>query len=134
MAWIDELKRVEAEAAERAADPLREKLKAIMRGIHTISTHSILDLVGLPHRTSSARRIAATMRALGYVPIKSRRLEPAGWRDTVTRGWSRPVRESGSRTSFKGEPVQSLHPNSPIHLNSPMRDRTDEQKDACHVL
>jgi hypothetical protein len=33
------------------------------------------------------------MRSLGFVPIKSRRLEPGGYRDTVTRGWTRPVRE-----------------------------------------
>jgi hypothetical protein len=32
------------------------------------------------------------MRQLGFVPLKSRRLEPGGYRDTVTRGWTRPVR------------------------------------------
>ena len=33
------------------------------------------------------------MRFLGFIPIKSRRLMPGGYRDTVTRGWARPFRE-----------------------------------------
>ncbi len=120
MAWIDELKRVEAEAAERAADPLREKLEALVRGMEAVSTFALLDLLGLPKTTGNGRRIAATKRTLGFVPIKSRRLMPGGWRDTVTRGWSRPVRESGSRTSLNlGEMVGSRH------LNIPMRNQTN---------
>ena len=34
------------------------------------------------------------MKVLGYVPIKSRRLAPGGFRDTTTRGWARPLRET----------------------------------------
>jgi hypothetical protein len=93
--WVEKLRRAEAEAAERAADPLREKVKTLVRGMEAISTHSLLDLIGLPQTTANGRRIARTMRSLGFVPIKSRRLMPGGWADTVTRGWARPVRESG---------------------------------------
>ena len=58
----------------------------------SVSTAALLDLIGLPNTTGNSRRIAATMRALGFIPIKSRRLEPGGYRDTVTRGWARPLR------------------------------------------
>ena len=114
--WTDELKRVEADRAKRDADPWRAKIEAIVRGMHAISTHALLDLIGLRNTTGNARRISKTMRTLGFVPIKSRRLEPGGWRDTVIRGWARPVRQSRCRTSFKqGEPVRSLPFNSPMH-------------------
>lgn len=93
VAWIDELHRAKAELAEGDADPLRGMVEAIVRGMEAISTFALLDLLGLPKTTGNGRRIAATMRSLGFVPIKSRRLEPGGWRDTVTRGWARPLRE-----------------------------------------
>ena len=91
--WIEKLHRVEAEQAKRDADPLREKAAAAVRGMEAISTFALLDLLGLPKTTGNGRRVASTMRALGYVPIKSRRLMPGGWADTVTRGWARPVRK-----------------------------------------
>lgn len=90
--FVELLHRVKAEAAERDADPLREKVEAFVRGMEAISTHSLLDLLGLPQTTGNGRRIAATMRTLGFIPIKSRRLMPGGWRDTVTRGWAQPLR------------------------------------------
>jgi hypothetical protein len=126
MFWMEKVRRAQAELAER---PLREKVEAIVRGMEGVSTFALLDLLGLPKTTGNGRRIAATMRTLGFISIKSRRLMPGGWRDTVTRGWARPVRELRCRTNFKqGETVGSSQ------LNSPMRDRTDEQKDTCHVL
>jgi hypothetical protein len=90
--WIERLHRAQAELAERAADPLREKVEAVVRGMEAISTVALLDLLGLPKTTGNGRRIARTMRSLGFIPIKSRRLMPGGWRDTVTRGWARPLR------------------------------------------
>lgn len=116
--YVEKLHRARAEAAKRDVDPLREKLESMTRGMEAVSTFALLDLIGLPKTTSNGRRIAPTMRALGFVPIKSRLLEPGGWRDTVTRGWARPVRGSLCRTSF----------------NSPMHSGTNEQKDPCHVL
>jgi hypothetical protein len=57
-----------------------------------MSTAALLDLVGARPTTSNARRLAAIMRELKFVPIQSRRLMPGGFRDTVTRGWARPLR------------------------------------------
>jgi hypothetical protein len=64
-----------------------------MRGMDAISSVALLDLIGLPKTTGNARRVSQTMRSLGFVPIKSRRLLPGGYRNTVTRGWARPFRE-----------------------------------------
>lgn len=82
-----------AKQEQRDADPLREKVASITRGIEAISTNALLDLIGLPNTTGNARRISKTMRGLGYIPIKSRRLVPGGWHDTLCRGWARPLRE-----------------------------------------
>ena len=106
MAWIEKLHRARAELAERDADPLRQKVEAAVRGMEAISTVALLDLLGLPKTTGNGRRIATTMRALGFIPIKSRRLMPGGYRDTVTRGWSRPVRTS-SGSSFEAGDAHS---------------------------
>jgi hypothetical protein len=67
-----------------------------MRDKDAIGTAPLLDLLNMRKTSGNARRISETMRALGFVPIKSRRLEPGGYRDTVTRGWTRPVREVGA--------------------------------------
>jgi hypothetical protein len=58
-----------------------------------------LDLIGVPQTTGNARRLARVMRELGFVPLKSRRLAPGGYKDTVTRGWARALRASGSTFS-----------------------------------
>ena len=80
------VKRLRHAPAERDADPLRQKVEATVRGMEAISTVALLDLIGLSKTTGNGRRLAATMRSLGFIPIKSRRFEPGGWRDTVTRG------------------------------------------------
>ena len=92
--WDEILIEAEAKSAKRDADPFREKAEAVVRGMEAISTVALLDLLGLPKTTGNGRRIAQTMRSLGFIPIKSRRLMPGGWADTVTRGWARPVRDS----------------------------------------
>jgi hypothetical protein len=91
--WMDKVHQAQAEAAKRDADPFREKAEAVVRGMEAISTVALLDLLGLPKTTGNGRRIARTMRSLAFIPIKSRRLMPGGWADTVTRGWARPVRK-----------------------------------------
>jgi hypothetical protein len=90
--WMEKLQQAKAQLAKHDADPLREKVAAVVRGMEAISTAALLDLIGLPPTTGNGRRIALSMRSLGFVPIKSRRLMPGGYRDTVTRGWARPVR------------------------------------------
>ncbi len=99
--WVETLRRVEAEAAERDADPLREKVQAIVRGMQAVSTFALLDLLGLPKTTGNGRRIAQTMRSLGFIPLKSRRLMPGGNRGTTIRGWTRPFLETRSTPTMK---------------------------------
>jgi hypothetical protein len=88
-----QIARERAKLEQHDADPLREKVASITRGIEAISTNALLELIGLPNTTGNARRISKTMRALGYIPIKSRRLVPGGWNDTLCRGWARPLRD-----------------------------------------
>jgi hypothetical protein len=89
------LRQAHAEQTQRSTDPLRDKVEAAVRGKESIGTGPLLDLLDLSKTTRNARRIGATMRALGFVPIKSRRFLPGGYRDTVTRGWTRPLRKPG---------------------------------------
>src|SRR5438874_4439719 len=75
-------------------DPWHNKVAAAVRGKDAISTAALLDLLRVPATTGTARRLAAVMRALHFIPIKSRRLMPGGRAgNTVTRGWARPVRK-----------------------------------------
>jgi hypothetical protein len=92
MSFLGQLHRAKAELAEHSADPFRREIEAAVRGKEAISTAALFDLLGVAKTTGNARRIARTMRALNFVPIKSRRLMPGGFRDTVARGWARPVR------------------------------------------
>ena len=78
-----------AELILRADDRLRPQVENALRGFDLISTHSLLRLVGIPRTTGNARRIAKIMRALDFVPVKSRRISQAGLADRVTRGWAR---------------------------------------------
>jgi len=93
LSFTAQIERERAKLEQRDADPFRVKVASITRGIEAISTVALLDLIGLTNTTGNARRISKTMRGLGYVPIKSRRLVPGGWNDTLCRGWARPLRE-----------------------------------------
>ena len=127
MAWMEKLHQAQAELAERSTDHFRGKVEDAVRGMEAVSTAALLDLLGLPKTTGNARRISATMCSLGFIPIKSRRLMPGGYRDTVTRGWARPVREVGCRTSLKqGEKARSLPLNISAHV------ATDQWQDVRH--
>jgi hypothetical protein len=93
MSLLERLHQAQAELAERHADPWRKKLQGALGATEAISTAALLDLLRVPATTGNARRLAETMRSLGYIPLKSRRLMPGGFRDTVTRGWVRSIRE-----------------------------------------
>ena len=93
VSYLERLHQASAELAKRDADPLRGKVEATVRGMDAVSTVALLDLIGLPTTTGNARRVSKTMRTMGFVPIKSRRLMPGGHLNTVTRGWARPVRQ-----------------------------------------
>lgn len=85
------------EATAEHDDPWHAVLEPKLRNVETISTHALMDMLRVNATTAKSRRVAAVMRDLGYIPIRSRRLMPGGFRDTCTRGWSRPVRATSAR-------------------------------------
>jgi len=93
MSLLGKLKAARAELDAHHEDPWLKKVEAAVRDKDAISTAALLDLLCVPATTGTARRLAAVMRALHFIPIKSRRLMPGGRAgNTVTRGWARPVR------------------------------------------
>lgn len=93
MSFLGRLAQARAELEAHHEDPWRKKVEAAVRGKDAISTAALLDLLRVPATTATARRLAAVMRSLNFIPIKSRRLMPGGRAgNTVTRGWARPVR------------------------------------------
>jgi len=114
MSFLSRLEQARTELAERNADPWRAKLEGALRETPAISSAALLDLLRVPATTATARRLAKVMRSMGFIPIKSRRLMPGGYRDTVTRGWTRPVRSPNDK-SKQGEKVGVFDPNTPTH-------------------
>ena len=97
MSLLGRLAEARAELKAHNEDPWLSKVAAAVRETDTISTAALLDLLRVPATTATARRLAAVMRALHFIPIKSRRLMPGGRAgNTVTRGWARPVRSMKS--------------------------------------
>ena len=94
MSLIERLHRAQAELLDDQEDPWRRILeREVPVNVNSTSTVALLDLLGFPATTGNARRLARTMRSMGWVGIKSRRLAPGGWRTTECRGWARPFRE-----------------------------------------
>jgi hypothetical protein len=114
LSWLERLHQASAKQSERDSDPWRRVLeRALPPDLTAVSTTSLCDLLGLRPTTGNARRIARTMRAMGFVPIKSRTLLPGGWRGSEGRGWARPIREPSHQTSLKQyESVKSSQPNN----------------------
>ena len=111
MSLLQKLGQARAELAERDGDPWKKTLEGAVRDVETIGSAALLDLLRVPSTTDNARRLAKIMRSLGFIPIKSRRLMPGGFRDTTTRGWTRPVRLPNQIR--QGEKVGILHLNIP---------------------
>jgi hypothetical protein len=110
MSFLGKLAQARAELDARPEDPWRKKVEAGVRGKDAISTAALLDLLRVPATTATARRVAAIMRSLQFVAIKSRRLMPGGRSgNTVTRGWARPIRESRSSPTIKRTSAADLH-------------------------
>jgi hypothetical protein len=97
VSFLAKFRQAQLEIAANRADPWREKVAAAVHDKDAISTAALLDLLRVPATTGTARRLAAVMRSLNFIPIKSRRLMPGGRTgNTVTRGWARPIRERKS--------------------------------------
>jgi len=105
MSFLGKLREASAELEAHHEDPWQSKVAAAVRDEDAISTAALLDLLRVPATTGTARRLAAVMRALYFIPIKSRRLMPGGrCGNTVTRGWARPVRSMKlSRTTTNAD-------------------------------
>jgi hypothetical protein len=94
MSFLGRLAEARAELDARHEDPWYKKVEAAVRGKDAISTAALLDLLRAPATTATARRLAAIMRGMHFIPIKSRRFMPGGRAgNTVTRGWARPIRQ-----------------------------------------
>jgi hypothetical protein len=97
MALLEKLKQARGVFETQGQEPWLKKVEAAVRDKDAVSTAALLELVHMPATTGTARRLAAVMRSLEFIPIKSRRLMPGGRSgNTVTRGWARPVRETKS--------------------------------------
>jgi hypothetical protein len=95
--WVGKMHQACAQQPEQRSDPWQRMLeRALPANVTSISTVALLDLVDVPHTTGNARRLAQSMRAMGWVGLKSRRLTPGGFRDTTIRGWARPAHNHGS--------------------------------------
>jgi hypothetical protein len=93
MSLLSKLHEACLELEAHGSDPWHSKVEEAVRDKDAISTAALLDLLRVPATTATARRLAAVMRSLHFIPIKSRRLMPGGRAgNTVTRGWARPVR------------------------------------------
>jgi hypothetical protein len=107
MSLLGKLAQASAELDADHAEPWRPKVEAAVRGKDAISTAALLDLLRVPASTGTARRLAAAMRSLQFIPIKSRRLMPGGRAgNTVTRGWARPLRAWGASPGGRVEGYQ----------------------------
>src|SRR5260370_41978682 len=105
MSLLEKLRKARVEFDAHHEDPWHKKVEEAVRDKDAISTAALLDLLRAPATTGTARRLAAVMRSLNFIPIKSRRLMPGGLTgNTVTRGWARPVRamKSSPTTSNTG--------------------------------
>jgi hypothetical protein len=115
VSFLAKFRQAQVEIAAYGADPWREKVEAAVREKDAISTAALLDLLRVPATTGTARRLATVMRSLHFIPIKSRRLMPGGRAgNTVTRGWTRPVREMKSSPTMRNADVASLNPEGMI--------------------
>jgi hypothetical protein len=95
---LEKLHRAKAETLAGQEDPWRRLLeRALPTSLMCTSTAALLALLNFPVTTGNARRLARTMRSMGWVGLKSRRLAPGGWRTTECRGWARPIREQRAR-------------------------------------
>jgi hypothetical protein len=111
MAFLKQLAEASAKLETHHRDPWYSKVEAAVRGKDAVSTAALLDLLRVPATTGTARRLAAVMRHLHFVPLKSRRLMPGGRAgNTVVRGWTRPFRAMKSSPTTSNANASGLNP------------------------
>lgn len=103
MSFLEKMRAAAREHEAPPADPWLKPISDALRGVEAMSTVALLDLVGARPTTSNGRRLAGIMRGLKFIPIQSRRLMPGGFRDTVTRGWARPLRPLPGNANVPGQ-------------------------------
>ena len=102
MAWCEKVRQAQAQLVDNHIDPWKRVLeRSVPANVAAISTVALLDLLDVPPTTGNARRLAHSMRALGWVGLKSRRLAPGGWRTTTCRGWTRAALETNQSSHGK---------------------------------
>jgi hypothetical protein len=114
MSFIGKLRSAQAALVDDR-DPWKAVLeRAVPPNVTCMSSVALTDLLGVPPTTGNCRRLALTMRSLGWVALKSRRLMPGGWRTTTCRGWARPLRETKSSPTMKNTGASGLNPEGMI--------------------
>jgi hypothetical protein len=96
VAWLAELKNLQAEVATRKVDPWLVRLERVGGqigddGIERISTQTLFDHLEALQRSRGAgacRRLAKVMRELGWTPVRVRDLTRGGYLEQV-RGYAR---------------------------------------------
>jgi len=53
LSWTEKIRRAGEEIMRHESDPFLEKVTSIIRGMSEISTHALLDLIGLPNTTAT---------------------------------------------------------------------------------
>lgn len=106
--FLERVAEESAKAKENCAKlPYHDQIERFVRNTETISTAAIQEHLGIGRNQQTAREIAPVMRALGYIPLKSRRFLPGGYKGTVTRGWTKPfkVTRESHVPEFQGDAV-----------------------------
>lgn len=95
MAFVTYLQERKAETLAQTKDPWLIVLERISGrigndGVERISTQAVFDILEVPQRQRAGayRRLARSMRALGWSPIRARGLTRGGFEDIV-RGYAR---------------------------------------------
>src|ERR1700674_5322741 len=105
MSLISRLHQIRDEMLDDQEDPWKRVLeRALPADLVCTSTVALLDILNFTATTGNARRLARTMRSMGWVGIKSRRLAPGGWRSTECRGWARPLRRVSQKRDARHDP------------------------------
>ncbi len=89
MALLSRLHEARAQLDVQGEDPWYARLDNALHGCEAISTAALLDFLRTRATTATARRLAAVMRSLQFIPIKSRRLMPGGRQEYARRGGGR---------------------------------------------